>query len=584
MRNINKYGLKKYCMILLVSLFWWISAGSYGVEAQDEKVSADTLNVMFVLDTSYSMNQTDKERISIEMLKLFTDISYLSHTRIGFVAFNDSIESSQPLTELTTNQGKEVFKKNFDSIARAGRTDTGLGLKKAWELISNQGFAGRACLVLLTDGEIDINLDNSQRSPADATKDIEFVIKEAAARNIPIYTVAMGRTGVNRDLLEDISRRTGGASYIADIPQDLIEVFNNIFAANFKSSIVPVASVTATGEIQEIQIKLPDIHAAEANIMFLSSSALKETQVYYGSNNIGFQNTQHYSSVKITNPKQQDVKILFKGIPQDVIKVNMLVHYDLKGQIQVEGQPQKGQGTVFKAWLIESKTGQPIADKNLYDTFSALFILKNLDTGETIKLPASAGENGWQGQYEFQKTGKYSVSVQADNRFFSTGSTALEFSVSDGTVMEKVAICLLIVSIVAMIFYREKRAKPRFVGKINGYYLRLHDPEEEVPPFSVLLNDFRTKKKTSLFEMLKKVHADQGLVEAEDIWFMPGVDKTLILSHNSVCTILIGQNVLCKNQNYVLHYGDKIYVTFPEYGEEIELHYKNAKPSQKPDD
>ncbi|MBP2645682.1 MAG: hypothetical protein H6Q75_1122, partial [Firmicutes bacterium] len=49
-------------------------------------------------------------------------------------------------------------------LARAGRTDTGLGLKKAWELVTEDTNSKKKCLVVLTDGEIDLGPLEGQRS------------------------------------------------------------------------------------------------------------------------------------------------------------------------------------------------------------------------------------------------------------------------------------------------------------------------------------------------------------------------------------------------------------------------------------
>ena len=76
------------------------------------------------------------------------------------------------------------------------------------------------------------------------------------------------------------------------------------------------------------------------------------------------------------------------------------------------------------------------------------------------------------------------------------------------------------------------------------------------------------------------MHADQGLVEGKKVYFSPGYDKTIVLSHKSLCTIVVSQTVIFRNQKYVLHYGDKIYVTFPDHMAEIELHYKGVKSAE----
>ncbi len=543
----------------------------------------DNIDVMFVLDTSYSMNETDKDKISLEMLKLFTDISYSSHTRIGFVAYNDSIQAFAPLTEVT-GKAKEDFKKSLDSIERVGRTDIGLGLKKGLELLDNAKPGRKSFIILLTDGEIDLEAPINQRTVAESLNDANYVVDQAVARKIPIYTVAMGRNGVDLALLESISKKTGVANYVAEAPQDLPAVFNDIFAASFKSRIFPVATVTASGDVQEINIKIPDKYADEADIIFLSPTPLKETQVFYGSANIGFNIARYYSSVKIVKPDQQAVKVRFKSTPPDVVKVSMLLHYNLKSDIEMLGQPRSGQPVTLRSYFIDGSTGQPITDRNLYSAFSAIAVVKNVDTGEEVQIPLMAVDNGWDTDYYFQSKGNYTVSVQANNNFISKMTRAIEANVEDPVSpprkAEKPGIALpimAILAIAAMIYYRERVPRPIFEGKINAYYLRLKYPEaEEAPPVSILLANFSDRGKITLFELLRSVQADQGLVEGKQIWFTPGFNQTVVLSHISECNVVVGQTVISKNQRYILHYGDRIYISFPGNNAEIELSYKSV--------
>lgn len=581
MQAEEKENLKKYCFIFLTLFLWHCIFFGYSSLAQEGETTANTLDVMFVIDTSYSMNDTDKDKISMEMLKLFTDISYSKRTRIGFVAYNDNIEAFAPLTEVTSDKGKEAFKKNLDTIGRAGRTDIGLGLKKGWELLNNASSGRQSVVILLTDGEIDIDSSKSERTAADSRNDVNDVVNQAAAKGTPIYTIAMGRNGVDLPLLEGISRMTGAANYIADIPQDLLEVFNHIFAVSSKARFVPIAAVIATGEAQEINIKLPYNHVSEGNIIFLSSSALQETQVFSGSKNISFHNTQYYSTVKIIKPEQQEIKIRFKSVPNDVVKVNMLLHYDLEGKTLVEGQPKSGQPILVKSYFVDSSSKQAIVDKKIYSTFTATAMIKNLETQEEVKIPMQASDNGWELHHAFQNKGRYSITVQTDNKFYNETIQSIEVNVSDAAILEKIVIATLVIAMLAMIYYREKRPKLMFTGKMNAYYLKLKHPEdEEVPPLTIMLHQFNNQRKINLFEMFHSVHADQGLIEGKKIYFSPGVDKTIILSHKSLCTIVVGQTVICKGQKYVLNYGDKIYVTFPDNMAEIELHYKGIKSAE----
>lgn len=569
----------KRIVIMVLTLLYFFVVENKLILAQG-RAGTDAIDVVFIMDTSYSMNETDKNRISVEMLKLFTDLHYAKQTRVGFVAYNDVIEGIKPLTEVTTDKAKEEFKRSLDAVERFGRTDTGLGLKKGWELIQNSDDDRQSFIVLLTDGEIDIDPMKSQRTVDDSIRDTKDIVTRAAAKKIPIYTIAMGNQSVDLALLQDIAEQTNAENYIANTPQDLLEIFNAIFASASHARFAPVATVRPTDQIQELNITLPNKHIAEANIVFLSSATLRDTQVFYNSKNVSFYNTQYYSTVKIINPEQSDAKIRFRGIQDDVVKINMLLRYDIKSEVNIDGKLQSGQPVKLQADFIDTNHEQRIVDKSFYHTFTAKAMIKNLDTEEVTEIPMQVAENGWEAEYTFSDDGRYSYCVEIDNQFYNEITKTLDVNVEPAVAWGKIIVSALIVILLILIYYREKRTQPVFTGKINAYYLKLkHTEDGEIPPIMIGLKEYG-QKKINLFEILHTLHADQGLVEGEKIWFQAGEDKTIVLMHNSACTILVGQLLLCKKKKQILHYGDKIYITYPDNAAEIELHYKGVKSTE----
>lgn len=73
-----------------------------------------------------------------------------------------------------------------------------------------------------------------------------------------------------------------------------------------------------------------------------------------------------------------------------------------------------------------------------------------------------------------------------------------------------------------------------------------------------------------------------GKIGAEDIVFYPGYDKSLIVMDQSEqCTVMRGTEILKKGMGYPVYYNEKITVTFEDSITEMELYYKNLKPSEQ---
>lgn len=550
---------------------------SCSMRAQGAETDTTNVDVMFVLDTSYSMNQTDKDKVSVAMLKLFTDISYGVHTRMGFVAYNDAIKNIVPLTELTGQQGKENLKKSLDTIECTGRTDTGLGLKKAWELLSNDNPNRRKMIVLLTDGEININDSTHERTVEKSITDIQDVVAQATTNQVPIYTVGMGANDFDVLLLQEIASKTGATSYMIRTPQDLLGIFNNIFARVFHSSIIPIMTVEATGEYQEINVTLPLQHESEVNFIVLSTAPLGNPQLLYNGQEVDFYHDKHYEVLKIVNPDAQEFKLRFKGVAHDVVSVSTLSYYDLSSKVEVSSQPLRGKTVTLSAYVVDNTNSVPIIDEKFYEKFVTIISIKNLQTGAEVTIPTHGQRAGWEGTYSFPEPGRYLVRVQSDSDFYQQVVAMHEVNVQDENWIGKISIPILVVALVALIYYREKKPKKTaaFRGQIHVYYQRLRYYEEtKIPALTIELEAYNGNRRIDLGQILQAVKPNEDMQENEKIWFAPGNDETVILFHNSLCTIMVEQTVIPKNERYFLHNNDKVHIVFPENGGELELHYK----------
>lgn len=336
---MGRRSRQSHISIVLIVITCFVLSYCKPLVSHASESSANGTDIIFVIDSSFSMNTSDKDKISTEMVTLFTDISSTTNDRIGFVAFNDNITCYTPLTELTNEAGKQNLKKMLEAIECFGRTDTGLGLKKAMELLQNTDPNQKSIIVLLTDGEVDINPASVQRNAADSLHDIRVVVDQAAAKNIPIYTVGMGESKSGLAFLEDISRKTKATSYVVKGQNELSEVVMGIFSSTSNSRIVPATvTVTADGR-QEFEISSVENDAAEMNIVFYSSTPIKDSQIIYPGGDINFHSDRHYSLIKISQPEKTQIKGSVKIAQQEGIKVQALVHQNLVKPTVVDVPP-----------------------------------------------------------------------------------------------------------------------------------------------------------------------------------------------------------------------------------------------------
>ncbi|WP_128102998.1 VWA domain-containing protein [Paenibacillus sp. DCT19] len=145
---------KAWLTLLVVSILLpnW-DTGSVHADSSVKTQAYEGLDAMFVLDVSYSMNETDKDRIAEEVIHMFMDMSSGPKTRLGFVAYNDKITSSVPLMDISSSGARNNLRSRVDGLKRSGYTDLGLGLRRGASLLEQSKTDQRKpFMILLSDG------------------------------------------------------------------------------------------------------------------------------------------------------------------------------------------------------------------------------------------------------------------------------------------------------------------------------------------------------------------------------------------------------------------------------------------------
>ncbi|OXM85455.1 hypothetical protein CF651_15360 [Paenibacillus rigui] len=631
------------------------------------------VDAVFVMDTSFSMNATDQERIAAEVVNMFMDMSEAARTRIGFVAYNHKIVESQELTSLANEDQKTQLKKKIAGLRFSGYTDLGLGLSKGEELVegSKEGTASRPFMILLSDGGTDFGPVSSGRTVEDSNKDVERVIGKAQAGGFPIYTIGLNHDGsVNAPQLEAIASSTGGASFITESAADLPEIFNKIFAKQIRSTLVPVATITATGELQEVNVQIPNSSVNEANIILLSEHPMIETHLYSNAQNVRFYKSDKYSLMKMPQPQKGSYLLKFKAKAGDLVKINLLDNYGLQAKLEhdsaVKGVPVK----VISS-LLRSADGALLTDADVYQSVKSELFIRDLSSNQEERISMNPGQNRYEADPTFKHSGKYqlrlrlsspdfyresevreldlvnnppeaigegavtlnkedgqvtvnladhfqdknqdklnytinsnsnekSVSVQLSDGSLlvtpmHTGNTTLSLTVTDpegGTITSDLNITvhsiwtryliaggvLLAIALAGAIAYLLLRPRPKFSGRLEGYFLNTASGND-IPVKYWPLSSFEKQRTIRLSQLFASLDINEPLPEAENIYLEAGKNGTLILKHHTRCAIEKGKKPIFKNKKEQIRYNDKIYITFEDCITEIELRYKEVKPN-----
>lgn len=399
---------------------------------QQKPQNQEAFDAIFVLDTSYSMNHADPDKMAGEVVRMFMDISDASRTRIGFAAYNHQIVKSMPLTPISVASKRDEIKRQIEGLRRTGYTDLGLGLLTGSKLLmasanDEQTEGRKPFLILLSDGETDFGPYRQSRTKEDSAKDSDAAIKMAQKNGYPIYTIGLNHDGtVNPDELKRIAQSTGGAFYTTSSADDLPEIFNQIFAREMRSVLMPVAGVTASGKLQEVQVEIPSSSMSEANIILLSARPLKDAQLFYESKNIRLFKSNSYTLLKITAPKKGTATLKFKGSSGDLVKISLLGSYAMEAKARLtDGKAIKGKPAGIEALLIDASSNEPLQEKELYQGLSAeLVVLDKTANTETAVEMKNEGTSFYT-EHTFSASGEYEwyVKMEGDTFFRNTPAT-----------------------------------------------------------------------------------------------------------------------------------------------------------------
>lgn len=160
--------------------------------------------------------------------------------RIAVIDFDDDGERRFPLTFMTSEAERSAAKRAVDTIDNAGGTNLSAGLDAALrELESARREDRRQFLIFLTDGHGTFQQES---------------VAWARRLGVTIYTLGLGDE-VDRPLLEDIAKNTGGRYFPVAKASALTALFENIFTQHIGMA-TKVESASERGELDSSPVLL----------------------------------------------------------------------------------------------------------------------------------------------------------------------------------------------------------------------------------------------------------------------------------------------------------------------------------------
>jgi len=562
------------------------------------------------------MNSQDEGRLAIDSIRQMA-YSMPSNYKAGLVIYNDGVLGTCGLEETLTS-----FDTLLTSIQYTGYTNAGAGLNQALELFSESENTKRY-IVMISDGEIDMG----SQQEADQSK---ALFTEAAGRakekEIQVHIVAIGREfETSKMSIFSAAEMTGGNTYWADQNTSLHEIANELLFTTWE---IPRRSVgIADGDNGKLNVNLPGTGADRVKILLVSGKGMKNVAADYSAASAGIITGQKFTVIDIEAPARETMGIQFEAADAAGLQAYMITEFSavLDAEMtyskeEIEAAVEDNSQTVNIQHFADIKITAVDAEnksKNLwnnsyYENQEVIFTINgetfsgeiedgflsariSADGVETISL--SVDLESLQEIYYLEQPLTMELAVPADAPPVKEVNY-MPLGVTLGFLVFAVFVILLIglfkhkkkeiVSYSAMPEATDKsRVKKEirqdrfdYTGKLNFYVVKTKDGSD-IPPQTFRLYG-RGNKELTLDWILKSCGIDYSRIGAGDIFFYPGPDRSLILtSHSEGCTILKGRELVMRDYGYPVNFDEKVTITFEDECTELEVHYKNIKPSER---
>ena len=592
----------KYLPLLTGLLLTLISC--IPVQAREEQSLEKS--VIFLLDTSGSMKTNDPERLALDSIAQLL-YSLPSNYEVGLAIYGT--EAALLQGEVENSRRSEVMDLAED-IVYQGYSNAGAGLTCAVDVLA-KAHAGEKYIVMLSDGEILLKEDTETQ---ESQQMYQSALERAKEQGIIIHVIGLGQDMEDLDnTIFKAAAATGGKSWHTSQATGIQGAIDAVLAEmGVKQSTVAI--VDASGGEEKVIVELPYLRADRVRVLLTGSAQIQNLNSAFQAESARQINGDRYSFLEIERPADGHLEIGFEANAGTQVRVNAIPEYAVYPKVEIAYEdrlPEEEEESLYyqrtaKLSYTFYSVENPSASLWESDFFEHSKITLDIG-GEVEELSLHAGVLEMRervsaaDKYEvYFDYAKLPVNVIGDNcvtvSLEAPPAVPVEEPKPQGTPMGVwaaggILLGAALVCIVLILYIRrpkpvpapaEERPQPSkysYVGKVNLYITRTKSGYD-IPPLYYNLFRLPAGKVLSLQEILKECEVSEEFPGAKGIYFKPGMNRSLILTNNSDCTIMKSREILMKNKSYQLAIGAKVDISFEDEISELTLQYKDIKPSE----
>ncbi len=567
--------------------------------------------IIFVVDTSGSMQKNDPDRIAIDTIAQFI-YALPSDYKVGLVAYSTTIDTAR--IPVVCEERKSVADAAA-ALKYEGYSNAGEGLASAVDLLVNDA-AQEKYIIMLSDGET--LLENEERT-AVAESQYQSAIAQAKAQGIAVHVIGLGdEMSDMNSMIFSAARETAGISLYEEKVQGIQDAVDTILRKELGIKQSTLAIVDANGGLETISARLPYTYADRVRVLITCDAPINNLKANLQAESASQINGSRYSLIELEKPVDDQLEISFEGAKDSRVRVNVIPEYYVMPQVSIEytdTEPSNADPFVEHPYdrIAQITYTFARADNatirlwdNSYFDHSRIVVTKNNGEEEITELFLDKGcltvEEIVTSNQEYEVCFDYSeLTVNV------IGTDTLQVSLEEPPMIpaqeppEKppylliailiLCVILLLLGIVLAVWHKSKKkpillppdpkpepSKYNYIGKLNIYITRTHSGYD-IPPLSYDLFRLPQGKVVSLYEVLDSCGVKERFPGAETIYLKAGGGRSLIIINNSDCTIMKNREILLKTRSYQLTLDSKVDITFEDEISELAFQYKDVKLS-----
>lgn len=585
MKNIRIHKKRWISICLLMMLF----TNAISVQAASYDTGAATHQILFALDGSSSMAKDNWQ----EAVDFVATVAAMlpSNYETAVMVYNEDVVVCTDFGQTLESQLSEL-----QEAEKRGYTNTGLAVDYALERFS-EGIQGQKRIVILSDGEISMK---GQPETEEARMLYENAVADAQNQNVKIDVLLFEAEGIEEQISYGpettdgfVFRKTEGKS-VEDFAQ------NYLFEQLGLERIMLGASDTSE---HAANISLQDAFSEQARILLVAESRIEDIKVTCQCKDIQITRGGRFAVVHLDSPIEKDVALQYTLAEKGKVSAYLTKEYHLSVDMEASYEEELLQH-IINVRITDAEGNNILADKGICEKIE--IYINGSCCNYTVEQEKAVIH------YQVEESQEISLKVDFSNLnsvvFCSDaeGNLLLELPPpepeDDG--MQYFWLCVVVsgvcvvFAILSFLLVRAKKKtkksaealrKPQSISEILKYdfsgkivvYMLKNAGGEDMPPASVNLYKRESREPFSFQWIKDKCRIDAELKDAEKIMFYGGENHTLCIRNNGDATLFNGKDILLKNKKYTLNYNEKLLMIFQDGEIELEVHYKNIKPSER---